>query len=176
MLCDLILHPETLHMAELVRRVVSRFAEASAQAGCDIILDLEEGLCGRWDPYRLEQMLGNLLSNAIKYAPGKPISLSARRQGERVLLNVRDQGPGIPTDKLAEIFERYAHPLSSKVNLGMGLGLYITRGLVDAHGGAIEAENTRRKGASIKIALPLETNASYSGVRIDERRTGGIGA
>lgn len=173
---NLSLHPETIHMAELVRKVAGRFAELSAQAGNYIELNVDESLQGRWDPYRLEQMLGNLLSNSIKYAPGKPIVISAHKEDDHVVLKVRDQGPGIPTDKLAEVFERYARPLSSKVNLGMGLGLYITRGLVGAHGGTIEAENTRGNGTSIKIELPLMTDSSYCGVRVEEVRTSGIGA
>src|SRR6185312_7090935 len=101
---------------------------------------IEYGIIGRWDGARLEQVLVNLLSNALKYAIGAPVRVGLRRVGEWVELIVQDEGPGIPKEHQARIFRRFERAVSSKKVSGMGLGLFICRGILEAHEGTIELE------------------------------------
>jgi two-component system sensor histidine kinase KdpD len=103
------------------------------------------------------QVLVNLLDNALKYAPpDQPIDVFARVQGQQVQIEVADRGPGIPPDDLERVFDRFyrlQHPGSLG---GTGLGLSICRGVVEAHGGRIQAQNRPGGGASFTLTLPLD--------------------
>jgi signal transduction histidine kinase len=108
------------------------------------------------DPDRLERILANLLTNALKYStPGTPVVVSfAQRDGE-VVTSVSDQGPGIPPEELARLFQRYYRTTAARERReGLGLGLYITHKLVEAHGGAIWAESEVGKGSTFSFSLP----------------------
>jgi two-component system OmpR family sensor kinase len=110
------------------------------------------------DPNQLRQVLGNLMRNALVHTPaGTPIELSTRRNGQRVELEVRDHGPGLPTDRPEELFERFwrAEPGRERGRAGAGLGLAIVAGIVRAHEGTVRAENAAGGGASFVVALPL---------------------
>ena len=106
------------------------------------------------------QVLVNLLDNALKYAPpDQPITVRARVQGEQVVIEVADRGPGIPPEDLERVFDRFyrlQHPGSVG---GTGLGLSICRGVVEAHGGRIHAQNRPDGGAAFTLALPLREAA-----------------
>jgi two-component system sensor histidine kinase KdpD len=110
------------------------------------------------DVLLMEQVLINLLDNASKYAPpSSTITLSARRKGGAVIVQVIDEGPGIPEDRLTQIFEKF-HRVNGgdRQRAGTGLGLAICRGFVEAMGGTIEAANrTDRSGAIFTVALPV---------------------
>jgi signal transduction histidine kinase len=108
------------------------------------------------DPDRLVQVLGNLVGNAMRHTPqGGHIELAAGHAAGRVLLSVTDSGPGIPSDDLAHIFERFYRGDKARVDDGAsGLGLAIARSLVEAHGGQIAAENVPAGGARFVITLP----------------------
>ena len=113
-------------------------------------------IVGAWDRLRLEQALTNLLANAIKYGAGKPIQVvrpPARQR--RSSLEVRDHGPGIPEPELGRIFERFERATSIRHYGGLGLGLYLIRAIVDAHGGSVTAENAADGGARFEVTLPL---------------------
>ncbi|HEV2147860.1 MAG TPA: HAMP domain-containing sensor histidine kinase [Longimicrobiaceae bacterium] len=118
--------------------------------------DVPETMVG--DPDRLNEVLGNLLSNAFKFTPqGGQIRLVARAAPERILVEVRDTGIGIPPDKLPKIFEKFfqveneAQPRS----VGSGLGLAIAQEIVEAHGGTITAESREGRGTTFRVDLPL---------------------
>ena len=106
----------------------------------------------------LARVVSNLAENAVKFSPADaPIRVSARRDGDRVVLAVEDRGPGIPPDDLERIFEKFVrlqHPSLPRVP-GAGLGLAICRGIVAAHGGAIRAESRVGGGARFVVSLPL---------------------
>jgi signal transduction histidine kinase len=97
----------------------------------------------------------NLISNSIKYAAGCPIRVSVARDGDRAVLRVRDQGPGIPEAELPRIFERFERAASARHYGGMGLGLYVARQIADAHGGTIIADHVEG-GACFSVRLPLD--------------------
>jgi two-component system sensor histidine kinase KdpD len=112
----------------------------------------------RLDSILFEQVLFNLLDNAAKYAPtGSRIDLRARREGDVVVLEVADEGPGIPDGDLERIFDKfYRVQAQDRQRAGTGLGLAICRGFVEAQGGRIEAQNRRdRAGAILAIRLPV---------------------
>jgi light-regulated signal transduction histidine kinase (bacteriophytochrome) len=109
----------------------------------------------RADPERVFQVLANLVSNAIKFSPeGAPVTLGARAVGTMCELWVRDEGCGIGPEQLPHIFERYWQAKDTS-SMGTGLGLYIARGIVRAHGGDIRAESVPGKGSTFYFTLPL---------------------
>jgi two-component system, OmpR family, sensor kinase len=110
------------------------------------------------DPNQLRQVLANLMRNALVHTPaGTPIELTTRRNGRRVELEVRDHGPGLPTDNPEELWERFwrAEPGRERGRAGAGLGLAIVAGIVRAHDGTVQAENAAGGGASFVVRLPL---------------------
>jgi two-component system, OmpR family, sensor histidine kinase VicK len=115
------------------------------------------------DPDRLLQVLINLLSNAVKFSPvGGTVWLDAAEESGELILRVRDQGRGIPNDKLESIFNRFAQVDASdgRDNKGTGLGLAIARGIVKQHGGHIWAESSSGAGTTFFVALPADQHAA----------------
>jgi signal transduction histidine kinase len=95
----------------------------------------------------------NLIDNALKYAPDGPIVVRIERQPNQACLAVIDQGPGIAPAEQERIFERFGRAAEATAS-GMGLGLYISRALVDAHGGRLWVESTPGHGATFSVTLP----------------------
>src|SRR3954452_17840332 len=109
------------------------------------------------DAHQLRQVLANLVRNALVHTPdGAPVEVTARRDGDEVCLEVRDHGPGLPTDDPDEIFERFWRSEGGRVRGrgGAGLGLAIVAGIVDAHRGTVRAGNAPGGGASFVVRLP----------------------
>ncbi|GMU54477.1 MAG: hypothetical protein AMXMBFR33_36230 [Candidatus Xenobia bacterium] len=105
------------------------------------------------DPNRLEQVLGNLLDNAIKYSPGgTPITVRAQAEGDQVLVEVIDSGPGIAPERQPRLFERFVRGETGNAR-GTGLGLWIVRSLLASMGGSIELESQPGKGSTFRIRL-----------------------
>jgi signal transduction histidine kinase len=105
------------------------------------------------DPDRLERILLNLVGNALKYSPG-PVTVSARCDGGALCVSVRDEGDGIAPEDQARIFERYVRARSVRQD-GLGLGLFIVRRLVEAHGGRIRVESVPGQGSVFSFTLPV---------------------
>jgi two-component system, chemotaxis family, sensor kinase Cph1 len=120
-----------------------------------LVLDLSDPPTIDADPHRLSQVLSNLLGNAIKFTPkGGTVTLCARQRDGALSVTITDTGPGIAPEDLAHIFDRYWRPQRSEGE-GTGLGLYIARGIVEAHGGRVWAESSPQ-GATLVFRLPLE--------------------
>ena len=108
------------------------------------------------DPNRLERILVNLLSNALKYSPGgTEVRVGAEREAQQVRIWVQDRGMGILPEDLPHIFERFYRAKGARKTEGLGLGLYITRMLVEAHGGRIWVESETGKGSTFSFTLPV---------------------
>lgn len=108
------------------------------------------------DPSRLERIMLNLLSNAVKYsAPGTPVDIRVRRRDGEVVVSVEDRGYGIAPKDLPHVFDRYFKSQRLRKPESIGLGLYITRKLVEAHGGRIWVESRLNKGSVFHFTLPL---------------------
>jgi two-component system sensor histidine kinase MtrB len=143
-------------IADAVRTMRGQTEAAEQTLGEDAPNDLPRL---RVDPDRIRQVLVNLLTNAHEYCPERAsIRVSARRIGADVEISVTDDGPGIPPDQLAHIFERFTRGdagLTQRVG-GTGLGLAISKSLVELHGGAIDAESVPGEGSTFSILLPAE--------------------
>jgi signal transduction histidine kinase len=158
------IRPTPLDLYELISRVVSRIEPQAL--GRRIAIDLPDGM----EPVmaeagKLEQVLLNIVSNAIKFSPeDSEIVISARPLKEKVMIEVRDQGSGIAPENLPYIFDRYTRvgqPGSGGAR-GSGLGLYVTRKLVEAHGGRIWAESELEKGTTMLFTVPFTAGAEES--------------
>ncbi|WP_257461865.1 ATP-binding protein [Archangium lipolyticum] len=143
-------------LAELAHEAVARHAEQAAEVGSRLVLDVQLGVVGRWDRLRLERVLTNLLSNAFKYGKGRPIEVRVERTDGHGRLRVRDHGPGIPREQQRHIFERFKKaPTEGEKKEGFGLGLYIVRQLVEAHGGTVRVDSEVGEGTSFTVELPI---------------------
>jgi hypothetical protein len=108
------------------------------------------------DPNRIEQVLMNIVENALKYAtPGK-ITVSGADEGDRITVRVADEGEGIPSDHLPHIFTKFYRRGSGERRSGTGLGLYICRGIIDAHGGTLAVERSDSSGTVFTFTLPKD--------------------
>jgi PAS domain S-box-containing protein len=134
---------------------IKPLAEAKQERiDCDIESNLPEVAA---DAPRVEQVLSNLLSNAVKFTgKGGKIVVSAREQDETIVVSVSDDGPGIPRVDLSKVFDRYWQAIETKRD-GLGLGLSIAKGIVEAHGGKIWVDSELGKGSSFSFTLPLAT-------------------
>ncbi len=144
-------------LVQLVQRSLVAFEDEAIRAECAVEFESQAPrLRGRWDSSRLEQVLTNLLSNALRYGAGRPISIFAGRlrEGTATLL-VSDQGIGVAPEHLALIFRRFERVAESRHRGGFGLGLWIVRQIVDAHGGTIEVFSRLGMGASFAVELPI---------------------
>jgi signal transduction histidine kinase len=109
------------------------------------------------DGPRLERVVVNLLTNALKYgAPGTPVVVRLEHEGAQVRVSVRDEGPGLQPEELSRLFTKYYRGKEGRRAKGVGLGLYISQLIVEAHGGHIHAESTLGQGSTFTFTLPLE--------------------
>ncbi len=148
------LEKSEVDLPALARRLAERFATQSEHH--TLVVDFPETFpLVLADERRLEQVLSNLISNALKYAPGGEVIISGQQRGDQVVICVSDEGPGIAPADLPHIFDRFyrASEVTNRTQ-GAGLGLYLARMIVEAHGGRIWADNPE-KGARICFSLPL---------------------
>jgi PAS domain S-box-containing protein len=147
---------EPFELGELVGDVAGRFRDELTRSGRRLELQLEPDDHGSWDRLKLDQVVTNLFSNAVRYGGQGPVSVSLRREGDDAVLVVKDSGIGIAPDDVALVFDRYHKGTNSRAHGGLGLGLYITRRIVEAHGGTIGVESRLGEGAAFTVRLPLE--------------------
>ena len=150
------LAPAPVDLAALVRDVAGRYAPQAERAGCALEVDAAAPVVGAWDARRVDQVVTNLLTNALKYGAGAPVHLSVTREGGEAVLRVRDGGIGIPVEEQPRIFERFVRASPVSHFGGLGLGLFITRQVVEAHGGTVGVESVPGQGATFTVRLPVE--------------------
>ena len=145
-----------LSFYKLANRLAERFQVQTDQH--TIVVDIPEDFqVIMADELRIEQVMSNLISNAIKYAPGGEIRITGKTLPECLMICVSDEGPGIAVGDLPHIFDRfYRAPENSRKTKGAGLGLYLARAIVEAHGGEMWADPKTEKGARICFSLPKE--------------------
>ncbi|MBM2842390.1 MAG: Histidine kinase protein [Anaerolineales bacterium] len=146
---------EATRIAPLLRSVAERAQAAYPEMALRV--EAPDGLpILEIDSTRIAQVLDNLLSNAAKYAPGAPVELRARREGEAMLIEVEDRGPGIAAEHMSQMFQRfYRVPETQRTVRGTGLGLYICRKIVESHGGQIGVDSQPGQGTRFHFTLPL---------------------
>ncbi len=141
----------------LIAEAVDTFHPAAMAKGISLQSEIVESpLSSDFDHDRMLQVLANLLTNAIKFTPsGGEIRIRAERAGDEVRLSVRDTGIGIPAALLEAVFERFWQ-IGKNDHRGVGLGLYISRCLVEAHGGKIRAQSDSGQGSTFCLTLPAK--------------------
>ena len=151
-----VLGPERVDLAELVRGVTDRFREVLSRTENELAVEVGPCVMVECDPTRIEQVLTNLLANVGQHAPGARVLVRVWGGQERVGVEVEDAGPGIPEDARERIFEAY-EKLEGRRGEGLGLGLYIARQIVEAHGGSIRAAGGASGGARFTVELPASS-------------------
>jgi len=151
--------PERLDLTEVVRATVDWMRPQCVLAGCTVELEAAGPVLGNFDRFRLEQVLTNLLTNAVRYGAGKPINVRVFEEASRARLSVRDQGMGIAAVDQARIFEPYERAVPSSSISGLGLGLYIARHIVSAHGGTLTVESEVGRGSTFRADFPKADGA-----------------
>ncbi len=142
-------------LAEICARVVRE--QLAESPGRTILQRYEAPIEGRWDPVRLEQIVSNLLSNALKHGSSAgPVEVRAQVDGAAVVLEVANEGGLIPTDVLGKLFEPFWHGSAARPGgrRGLGLGLYIVRQIVLAHGGSVAVDSSDERGTVFTVRLP----------------------
>jgi PAS domain S-box-containing protein len=142
-------------LAPVVSELVARFADEARQAGVTLSAQVESPQPCRFDRLRMEQVVNNLLSNALRYGAGSPVGVSLARARNALRLEVRDGGPGVPAAERERIFERFTQSGNAAHRGGLGLGLFIVRQIVEAHGGRVRAEEAHGGGAAFVVELPV---------------------
>ena len=142
-------------LVSVVRRTVETLGQDLEKANCPIEIRAGPSLEGRWDPLRIEQIVANLIGNAMKHAASCKITVTVESADAKARLIVEDQGSGIAQQDQERIFERYERATSIDHVGGLGLGLYITRQIVEAHGGTIRVESEVGKGSKFIVELPV---------------------
>lgn len=144
-------------LAGLVKRIVHEMQGVSSRH--ELVIVRNDAITIDVDPDRIEQVLTNLIDNAIKYSPaGGPIEIESRRNGDSVVVSVRDRGIGIARDKQARIFERFyrAHAGTPYEHTSsLGVGLYLSHEFVERHGGEMWFESSEGEGSRFAFRLPL---------------------
>jgi two-component system sensor histidine kinase BaeS len=148
------LHREATDLSGLVREVAAAHQAQADAGGVTLTVRVDGQLPSiDLDPARTRQVVGNLLANAVRYTPaGGEVTLRATGDGKRVTVEVADTGPGIASEAIGRIFDRFYRSADSP---GSGLGLPIARSLVMAHGGEISASSEPGRGTTIRFTLPL---------------------
>lgn len=148
------LNAQPMSLSGVLKEMLQRHHSELELAKCSLLMNIDDNVTGVWDRIRVEQVVTNLLSNAIKFGKTKPIEISLRSNEKAALLSVKDQGIGISKEKQIKIFEPFERAVLEKSFSGMGLGLYITNQIVQAHSGTITLESEPQKGSTFTVTLP----------------------
>jgi PAS domain S-box-containing protein len=153
-MAQLTIDMEPIDLGEVMRDVVERFEEQAKAAGSKIEVSSDGEVRVQGDRLRLEQVLNNLITNALKYGLGTPIDIYLREAGGKAILSVQDHGMGIASDDHARIFERFERAVSANSISGMGIGLFVSQKIIEAHRGTITVESETGKGSLFTVTLP----------------------
>jgi len=147
------LEPDSVAIPELLERTRARLAPQAAALGRTIRVEASPDISWILDPNRIEAALGNLVENALRHGAG-PIDLAAAEEGDELELTVSDEGEGFSEEFAERAFDRFARAEAGRTSNGSGLGLAISRAIVEAHGGRIEINRDRERGARVVIRIP----------------------
>jgi len=148
------LNKKLFTIADMLKACCTHVREAGKY---DLILQGDETLQIYADEDRIDQVMVNLVNNAVKYAPGsKNIYLIVEKEGDNAKISVKDEGPGIPKEKLPHLFDRYYRADHSGGHYsGLGLGLYISSEIIKRHGGKIGVHSEVKKGSTFWFTIPM---------------------
>ncbi|MGE0491794.1 MAG: ATP-binding protein [Vulcanimicrobiota bacterium] len=150
-------HPRPVRVAGLISEVIEAYREK--EPGFPVSLECPDGAQVLCDPDQIRYVLEHLLSNAVKYSiPGGQIQIVASPESSLLRVAIRDEGVGIPFDQQQRIFEMYhrVDTENTRSHYGVGMGLYIAKKVIEAHGGGIEVESAPGYGSTFSFTLPLK--------------------
>lgn len=159
---------EPVDLRVLWNRVIEQFGETIRERGAAVRIEADDaGAVLEGDPLKLEQVFFNLLDNALKYGvrtAGLEVRLAARRAGDEILIEVGDNGAGIPCEDQKHIFERFyrVHKHRSRDTGGTGLGLSIVKNVVQTHGGSVSVASVPGEGSTFHLRLPVRQGTDSS--------------
>jgi signal transduction histidine kinase len=148
------LNPDEGDLAALVREVAEWFVDDAAEQESTLTVDAPAPVACAFDRVRMEQVVSNLVSNAVKYGRGGPVRISVSAEGDRARVEVQDRGIGIAPADQDRIFGRFERAVPSRNYSGLGLGLWIVKRLVEAHGGTIRVASAPGEGSTFTVDLP----------------------
>lgn len=145
---------EKFDLLSFLQEFVDQYQSQAKATKTELVLNVPSHLEAQWDRQKMEQVFSNLIENALKYAPGGALEISAELTDGEFSIKVRDEGAGISKEKQATIFEKFQRATSARKISGLGLGLFITKQIIELHQGSIVVESEIGKGAEfiIKIA------------------------
>ncbi len=149
-------------LVSLIKETIEQASSQVTAAGCKMQLLAPPSLVGNWDRMRLTQVLSNLLANALKYGSGKPIEVLVTN-GDSARLEIRDHGIGIDAADTDRIFTRFERAVPLRQYAGFGLGLWISKEIVEAHGGTIAVSSVPNEGSTFVVELPLDARQTING-------------
>lgn len=147
------IHKIVFNFSELLEELIERFTPQFEAVGITVKNYITPNIIVNYDSYKIEQVVNSLFSNAIRYSPQKTVKVGLLIEHDKVIFNVEDEGLGIAPANQERIFERFER-VSSDIS-GLGLGLYITRQILDLHQGTIRVESKLGEGSNFIIELPL---------------------
>lgn len=141
--------------SQLVTETFQFYSPQLSSARMKVSLDIEPGIAFVFDDSRIEQVVLNIITNAIRYASGTALNVTVRKEGNEAVLEVKDHGPGIAKADQEIIFKRFGRVNQSRDVTGLGLGLFISKQIVENHKGSISVRSERGEGATFSVRLPL---------------------
>lgn len=141
----------------LVNDLILKMNDFFIQSNCKppVLRCSQSPMIGNWDHMRIEQVMTNLLTNAVRYGKNRPFEVNISQKDKVILITVKDQGMGISPDNLQKIFNRFERAIERNEVSGLGLGLFISKQIVEAHKGKIWAESELGKGSTFFVELPV---------------------
>ena len=163
------IRPARVDLEALLQRIVGDLSHHAADMHSELRLSIVQPVAGCWDEFRVEQVIVNLVNNALRYGGGKPVDVRLHADSQNARIEVIDQGVGIPEEVLPKIFEPFERGKMEGMPAGLGLGLYISRQLAEAHGGTLTARSKPGEGAVFIFTLPRveEVSTVGSGPTVD---------
>ncbi|MCY1083729.1 ATP-binding protein [Archangium lansingense] len=149
------LHRKQVDLCAVVEGVLDSMQQQIHASGSELIRKLQGPAVGDWDPRRLEQTVSQLVHNALKFGQRKPVEVSVVPGAKSVRLVVRDHGLGMPEGNMARLFERFSRGVSDRHYGGLGIGLYLVKHQVEAHGGTLSVESQPGEGSTFTVELPV---------------------
>ncbi len=149
------LHRKEMNLNHLIDNTIYLLNETVSKAGNHVNYHASGEFTGIWDASRIEQVLTNLINNATKYASKSAIDIDLKKDGEFAVVTIKDHGPGISDENQKIIFNKYGRAADTTYIHGLGLGLFISRQIVEQHGGTLNLVSEIGKGSTFTIRLPL---------------------
>ncbi len=149
------LQAEPVKLCSLIKSLTDNLGPQLQAAHCQVVFECMEEIEGLWDSYRLEQVFVNLMTNAMRYGAQRPINVRVGKKEKVAYFSVEDHGIGISSLDQERIFQQFERATTLNEGKGLGLGLYIVRQIIEAHGGKIHLKSEVNKGSLFTVELPL---------------------